>query len=165
MVRSQGFHDAIAETLAAYVPDGVPCRGAALAVIEEMTNDLVSTFSASTALVVWSVPVDGHKHNARELPPLGPDDRDALELEEATAAARVRLFEIAWQALAGTGMDPGARFLLALERSCQAKVRRPGVLLTAYRWGLLDADPTTRNALVRFVRLFAPSKGESYADD
>jgi len=145
-LRPKGpVRDVIAETLLECIPEGAAYRGAAIMAVETFTDLILDRIRP--VLMETTVPprYGGQPAEAAtsEPDPDGLTNEEQAELERAEAAARFRLFDMLWRAESRKEPNEVA-FVSALVRSARAPVRRPGVLLTAYRWGLLRVGQRLR---------------------
>ena len=150
VLAGNALHEAVADVLTAGLPGDLRCRGAALAAVQDLATATIDAVSRV---------IDGQLFRRRRkggtvAPPVSPDT-EADELAEAEAAARMLLFGTYHRALAKQE-DPAAAFILALERSQEGEIQKPGALLVAHRWGLLAEDPAARQAFAAWF----PTKEE-----
>ena len=155
-LRSEALHDAVVETLTEHVPEGASYRGVAVQVAQTIAGDLASRIGPVLARAMFprhagpakpAVPEHGEPWPAAELPP-DLTDAELEELALAEDAARVRMFELYWQA-ASRRECPEVAFITAIVESARVPLKRPGALLTAYRWGLLNAANNPLRAAAR----------------
>ena len=155
VLAGNALHEAVADVLTAGLPCDLRCRGAALAAVQDLATATID----AVGQVLDRQLFQRRRQGGKVALPAAPDS-EAEELAEAEAAARRLLFGTYHRALAKEE-DPASAFILALERSQEGAIKKPGALLVAHRWGLLAEDPAARRDFAAwFPKTEQTCKGE-----